>query len=188
MNSEITQIVKTLDLPFDKAALMAFIEVETGGEGFDKNTGKILIQFEPSWFKKKAPYAPSGKWSVNKVDVQKNEWVAFNDAFSKNPDAAMESTSIGLGQIMGFHYSRLGYKTVGEMWDDAKSGLKSQINQIVRFINSDSRLLNAIRKHDWDKCATYYNGAGYKSIAVKYGRTPYDKSLSKAYSKWIKLI
>ena len=52
------------------ASMLAFIEVETGGMGFDTKTGKILIQFEPSWFRKQAPYAPSGKWSVNKVDVQ----------------------------------------------------------------------------------------------------------------------
>ena len=53
--------------------LMTFIGVETGGKGFAEN-GKILIQFEPHWFKKKAPYAPSGEWSVNKVDVQTKEW------------------------------------------------------------------------------------------------------------------
>lgn len=41
----------------------------------------------------------------------------------------MKSTSIGLGQIMGFHYALLGYKTVGEMWDDAKKGLVNQVDQ-----------------------------------------------------------
>ena len=48
-----------------------------------------MIQFEPAWFKKLAPYAPSGKWSVNKVDVQSQEWKAFNDAFAKNPDKSI---------------------------------------------------------------------------------------------------
>ena len=51
------------------AALCAFIAVETGGKGFDEKTGKILIQFEPHWFKRREPFAPSGRWSVNKVDV-----------------------------------------------------------------------------------------------------------------------
>ena len=75
----------------------------------------ILIQFEPSWFRKKVAYAPSGAWSVNKVDVQSKEWVAFNDTFKINPNAAMESTSIGLPQIMGFHWKLLGYKSVGKI-------------------------------------------------------------------------
>ena len=188
MNKNIKTLVQNLDLPFEKAALMAFIEVETGGEGFDSTTGKIMIQFEPSWFKKKAPYAPSGKWSVNKVERQSKEWVAFNDAFRINPNAAMESTSIGLGQIMGFHYKTLGFETVGAMWDHAKMGLSEQIGQIVMFIESQPKLLKAIKEHNWHLCATYYNGAGYKAIAKKYGRTPYNESLARSYSKWSKLI
>src|SRR5690349_10214039 len=102
------------------------VKVESGGIGFAKDTGKIIIQFEPSWFKRKAPYTPSGKWSLNKVEKQSAEWIAFNDAFAKNPTAALESTSIGLMQIMGFHFKILGFKTVGEMWDYAK---ESEYNQ-----------------------------------------------------------
>ena len=188
MNKVIKSLVQDLDLPFEKSALMAFIEVETGGEGFDPTTGKILIQFEPSWFKKKVPYAPSGKWSVNKVERQAKEWIAFNNAFRINPNAAMESTSIGLGQIMGFHYKTLGFDSVGDMWDHAKKGLSEQITQIVMFIMSHPKLLNAIQQHDWHLCATYYNGAGYKELAKKYGRTPYNISLQNAYNKYKDLL
>ena len=63
----------------EPAALLAFISVETGGQGFDKKTGKILIQFEPAWFKKQEPYAPSGFWSLNKVDVQSKECQHYRD-------------------------------------------------------------------------------------------------------------
>ena len=135
----IVKIVAAL-FNLDWVSIVAFISVETGGLGFDRKTGKIIIQFEPSWFRKKAPFAPSGLWSVNKVDVQSKEWEAFNNAFSINADSAMQSTSIGLGQIMGFHYSRLGYKTVGEMWDDAKKGLDRQIWQICKFIATETYL------------------------------------------------
>lgn len=188
MNKNIKDLVMKLDLPFERAALMAFIEVETGGEGFDSTTGKIMIQFEPSWFKKKAPYAPSGKWSLNKVERQAKEWIAFNDAFRINSNAAMESTSIGLGQIMGFHWKNLGYESVGAMWDYAKEGLSNQIMQIVQFIKANPKLLKAIQDHNWHLCAVYYNGAGYKTLAKKYGREPYNESLAKAYSKYIKTI
>ena len=75
--------------PIDSDSLLAFISVETGGYGFDQKTGKILIQFEPVWFKKLAPNAPNGIWTTNKVSVQSKEWEAFNDAFSKNANAAM---------------------------------------------------------------------------------------------------
>ena len=182
MKTEIKNNAKAFGI--EETILLAFIEVETGGKGFDLKTGKIMIQFEPSWFKKKAPYAPSGQWSVNKVDVQNKEWEAFNDAFSKDKEAAMESTSIGLGQIMGFHWKRLGYTSVGAMWDDAKRGIERQIYQICQFIQTDSKLKTAIHNKDWHTIASIYNGAGYKELAKKYNREPYDVSMEKAYKKY----
>ena len=186
MTQEIINITKKIaqNFGFEPSALAAFIEVESGGKGFDSNTGKIIIQFEPAWFRKKAPYAPSGAWSVNKVDVQSKEWIAFNDAFKKNPNGAMESTSIGLGQIMGFHWKRLGFKSVGEMWDHAKKSLENQVWQIAKFIETDKNLQLALKTGDWHKVATIYNGSGYKELAKKYGREPYNISMAKAYGKY----
>ncbi len=186
MNKELQTIVKLVacQFKFEPASLAAFIEVESGGKGFDDKTGKILIQFEPHYFKKRQPYAPSGAWSVNKVDVQSKEWIAFNNAFSINQNSAMESTSIGLGQIMGAHWKRLGFKSVGEMWDHAKKSLENQVWQIAKFIETDKNLQFALRTGDWHKVATIYNGSGYKEIARKYGREPYNISMAKAYGKY----
>lgn len=167
------------DIPF--AALMAFIQVESGGKGFDSATGKLLIQFEPHYFKKREPYAPSGAWSVNRVEVQSKEWIAFNNAFGIDPDSAMESTSIGLPQIMGAHWKRLGYKSVGAMWDDFKTGELAQIKALIKFIETDQRLYTALRSQDWHTVASIYNGSGYKEIAKKYGRQPYDKAMYEAH-------
>lgn len=168
----------------EEASLLAFIEVESGGKGFNAD-GKLIIQFEPSWFKRKAPYAPSGKWSVNRVERQSREWIAFNDAFRINPTAAMESTSIGLGQVMGFHYKRLGYRSVGAMWDDAKLGEDRQIFQMAEFIRTDRRLLSALKRKYWHTVAVRYNGAGYQALAKRYGREPYNISMKKAYNRYI---
>ena len=142
---------------------------------------------EPYWFKKKEPYAPSGKWSLNKVDIQSKEWEAFTDACKTDIDSAMESTSIGLGQIMGFHWKRLGFNCVQDMWVDANYGEENQLNQILKFIQTDKHLFNAVASQDWDKVATIYNGAGYKKLAEKLGREPYDLSLEKAFNRY-KLI
>ena len=190
MTQEIINITKKIaqNFGFEPSALAAFIEVESGGKGFDSNTGKIIIQFEPAWFRKIAPYAPSGAWSVNKVDVQSKEWIAFNDAFKKNPNAAMESTSIGLGQIMGFHYKRLGFATVGEMWDHAKESLENQIWQIAKFIDTDKKLKLAILNKDWFTIASIYNGSGFLALAKKYKREPYNISMANAYKKYSKIV
>ena len=159
---EITEIANAISV--DYASLMAFISVESGGLGFAKDTGKIIIQFEPSWFKRKSPYTPSGLWSQNGVERQVREWQAFNDAFKKDPNAAMESTSIGLMQVMGFHYKLLGFKTVGEMWDYAKISEKSQLDLAIRFIKSNSKLDKALKTGDAATFAYYYNGSQYKKF------------------------
>jgi hypothetical protein len=139
-------------------------KVESGGLGFSKETGKIIIQFEPSWFKRKAPYTPSGKWSLNKVEKQTAEWIAFNDAFSKNANAAMESTSIGRMQVMGFHWKLLGFKSVGEMWDYAKVSETNQLRLGLKFIVSNKKMYKALQVGDWDTFAYYYNGSQYKKF------------------------
>lgn len=180
--SQVRELAKVNRLPFE--VLMAIIEVETPGNGFDPKTGKILIQFEPSWFRKHEPFAPSGAWSLNKVDVQSKEWIAFNDAFKIDPESAMKSTSIGLPQIMGFHYERLGYKSVGEMYDDFKKGEYQQLLALVRFILSDAKLTKAVREKDYHMIAYIYNGSKYREMAEKWGREPYDISLRKATEKW----
>lgn len=177
---QITAIANSIGL--DYASLMAFISVESGGKGFIN--GKIVIQFEPVWFKKKAPFAPSGKWSINKVENQAKEWIAFNNAFSISPDAAMQATSIGLGQIMGFHYKRLGYKSVGEMWDSFKASEYNQVLGIAKFIKTDPGLFNALKGKNWHMVAVKYNGSEYKELAKKYNREPYNISMEKAFVKY----
>ena len=173
-DQEIRITAESFGVSFPK--VKAFIEVESGGKGFDETTGKIIIQFEPAWFKKKAPYTPSGFWSLNKVERQAQEWKAFNDAFVKNHSAAMESTSIGLMQVMGFHYARLGFKTVGAMWDFAK---ESEINQIwlgLEFLRTDKILFKALQQGNWKEVARRYNGANYAVLG-------YDKKLINAEKK-----
>jgi len=150
--------------------------VESNGQGFDPATGKIKIQFEPHWFKRISKLV-SGIWSLNKVDVQSKEWIAFNDAFSINPKAAMESTSIGRMQVMGFHWRRLGFNSVGEMWDFAKESEANQLWLGLKFIATDKGLFDAVKKWDVKTVAYLYNGKNYWIKG-------YDKKLTKAELKF----
>jgi hypothetical protein len=163
---------------YDPAALDAVIDVESSGHGFSPVTGKIIIQFEPAWFKREYAdwrrYAAGSVWVNNGIGPQNVEWRAFDNAFSIDPDAAMKSTSIGLMQIMGFHYDVLGFKTVGEMWDFAKVSVANQLEQGIRFVKSIPALDKALQHKDWQTFAYYYNGSGYR----KYN---YDERLKKAY-------
>ena len=182
MRELVTQAIKESGSLIEPAALLAFIATESGGKGF--NGSKLVIQFEPVWFKRRVPYAPSGAWSINKVDVQSKEWEAFNNAFRINAEAAMESTSIGLPQIMGGHWKRLGYASVGAMWDDFKRGELQQIKALITFIETDKKLISALLAKDWHNVAYIFNGPKYKEIAAQYKREPYDITMAKFYNKY----
>ena len=175
--SEMKTVAKEFGLAYSKVA--AVKDIESGGKGFDSVTQKIIIQFEPVWFRKKSPYTPSGKWSLNGVERQLQEWIAFNDAFRLNPDAAMESTSIGMMQVMGFHYKRLGFKTVGEMWDFAKKSERNQVWLGLEFLRTDKVIYKAIIVSDWNTVALRYNGSDY-------ARLGYHNKLRAAEKKFIK--
>lgn len=171
-SQEIIQLSNNYDL--DPNIVNAIMLVESSGKGFDPKTGKIMIQFEPHWFKKLAKNPPEGQiWRNNKVEPQSGEWKAFNDAFRINPTAAMLSTSIGLMQVMGFNHEICGFADVGSMWDFAK---ESEINQLelgLRFIIKQIGV-KPVRDRDWDKIARIYNGPAYK----KYS---YDAKMKRAF-------
>lgn len=174
---EFSELAKEFGLT--EAKIKTVDSVESGGKGFDDVTSKIIIQFEPTWFKRKSPYTPSGKWSLNKVEVQSKEWLSFNDAFSKNQDAAMESTSIGRMQVMGFHWKGLGFKSVGAMWDFAKKSEANQLRLGLMFIATNKKMFAALKNGDWNTFAYYYNGEKYKDFK-------YDTKLKTAYDKFSK--
>lgn len=164
-------------------ALASFLDVESAGKGF-AGDGKLIIQFEPSYFRKRIKgAAPEGLWSKNGVEGQAAEWLAFNEAKKISEPYAIESTSLGMPQIMGAHWLSLNYRSAVDMWADFMTGEQAQVNALVRFIKTDSLLEKALRAKDWTKVATIYNGAGFREIAKKYGGDPYDIRLEKAYSK-----
>lgn len=181
LKETVRRLCKGLNLEY--ASVMAFIEVESSGEGFGKD-GRLLIQFEPIWFRRNEPFAPSGRWSANGVERQNEEWKAFEDASKISVDSAMKSTSIGLGQILGLHYERLGYSTVADMWKDAERGIAEQVKQLVMFLITDKNLLRAIKDRDWTRVATIYNGTKFREIAIKYKRVPYDTAMENAYLRY----
>lgn len=169
-NNEYKVLAEDFNLPL--SSIKAIDSVESNGEGFDPKTGKIKIQFEPGYFKRISKLI-LGLWSLNKVDVQVKEWEAFNDAFKKNPNAAMESTSIGRMQVMGEHWKRLGFSSVGEMWDFAKISETNQLWLGLKFIQTDAKLFKAVKNKDWKTVAYLYNGP-------KYWIKGYDKKLATA--------
>lgn len=167
--NEYKNLAKEFGIAISK--IRAIDEVESSGEGFDSVTGKIKIQFESSWFKKF-----TNNIINNGVDVQSKEWIAFNKAYAINPVKAMESTSIGRMQVMGFHWKRLGFKSVNQMWDFAKDSETNQLWLGLKFIETDKRIFEAVQQWNTKMVAYYYNGKNYWIKG-------YDKKLASAEIK-----
>jgi hypothetical protein len=192
---QITAIAESIGLTYPIFA--AFLQVESGGSGFDPRTGKIIIQYEPHVFCRyleqfKVPYKLSityenkkkkyrvdakGLSLFNGVEGQEAEWKAFNTAFKMHQQSALLSTSLGLSQVLGMNYRKLGYNTVNEMWDSFKASEENQVKGMAQFIVNTPGLHTALLRNDWQTSAKLYNGAGYKV-------NKYDVKLEKAFNKF----
>lgn len=149
-------------------ALKAVLKVESAGSGFSKD-GRIKIQFEPYHFKKY-----TGIRLANGVERQKQEYEAYFKAIQIDQEAAMLSTSWGLGQIMGFNHKAAGYSEVKNMVSTFNSSEYYQLEGMLNFIKSIKKLYKALKDKDWPTFAYYYNGKYYK-------KWNYDEKLIKAY-------
>ena len=152
-------------------ALNAVFMVESSGSGFDAKTGKIKIQFEPYWFQKY-----TGLKVPNGVENQTAEWTAYEAAYKLNADAALRSTSWGLGQVMGFNFKAAGYRDGVSMVESFKLSEANQLEGMLNFIHATPRMLHALQQKDWSTFARYYNGPKYKEFK-------YDTRLAVAYTK-----
>lgn len=149
-------------------ALKAVLKVESAGSGFG-TSGKVKIQFEPYHFKKY-----TGIRVANGVERQEAEYKAYYKAVEIDQEAAMLSTSWGLGQIMGFNHKAAGYKLVSNMVLSFNASEYYQLKGMLNFIKSNRKLYQALKDKDWATFARYYNGKYYK-------RFNYDTRLAEAY-------
>ena len=150
--------------------LCTVLKVESAGSGFSKD-GRIKIQFEPYHFRKY-----TGVRIANVVENQKKEYKAYFDAVDIDENAAMLSTSWGLGQIMGFNHKTAGYKTVQEMVQIFMQGEYYQLEGMLNFIKSHKKMFVALISKEWAVFAYYYNGKYYK-------KWNYDIKLKTAYGQ-----
>ncbi|MFC6489540.1 N-acetylmuramidase domain-containing protein, partial [Nitratireductor sp. GCM10026969] len=74
--------------------------------------------------------------------------------------AAYESTSWGVGQVMGAHWSWLGYESAEALVEEARSGPRGQLALMLRYIEKED-LTGALRRREWSAFARGYNGPNY---------------------------
>ena len=94
-----------------------------------------------------------------------------------DPRAALESTSWGLGQVMGYNAHSVGFANVEAMVADMAAAEGAQLRAAANFIAANHALLVAFRAHRWERVALHYNGAGY-------AENHYDVKLAQCHEKY----
>lgn len=173
----------------EAAALKAVVEVEAAGQPFAVVNGKNepLIRYEGHYFDRlvdasrrdearAAGLSSPSVGGVKNPSGQQERWLLLARASRIDADAALESTSWGLGQVMGAHWQKLGFSSVKEMVATARQDIDGQLELMVRYIEKFG-LMASLKRHDWAGFARGYNGSGYKTNS-------YDTKLAKAYAQY----
>jgi len=168
------------------AAVMAVNEVESLGEGF--LNGNPIVLFERHVMHRRLndagkdaaalaaryPDLVNPKRGGYKGGAQ--EWYRLNLARQIDPAIANESASWGAFQIMGYHWSALGYESIDDFVSAMSRNEAAQLDAFVRFILADDGLHKALKGRKWADFAKGYNGPAYKANL-------YDAKLQRAYER-----
>ena len=184
--SEIDQIAN--DLGVEPAAFRAVIAVEAAGSGFDK-AGRPKALFERHHFYKHLKDTPGllataeaeglayPKWGTKPYPKGSDAvYAEIIRACAIEEEAALLSTSWGLGQIMGSNYKLAGCASVREMVSEACGSEAGQLRQMASFIKK-AGLLDELVAKNWAGFAKGYNGP-------QYAKNQYDQKLAAAYTKF----
>lgn len=177
------------DLGVEYAALKAVLEVECRSSGFF-STGEPAILFERHvfwdrlgeiyWYTKRLQIMAKHPRVCNKFSggygkfSEQHKKLAI--AVSYNRDVALESASWGIGQVMGYHWEKLGYPSLQAFINDMYESEAKQLEAVVRYIKHFN-LDGALRRKDWAAFAYGYNGRAY-------AKNNYDEKLKQAYRKY----
>ena len=98
-------------------------------------------------------------------------------AMQLDREAALESTSWGLGQVMGFNAADAGYADVEAMVVAMGASEDAQLGAMIGFITKNS-LATYLQQSDWAGFASRYNGSDFQ-------KNDYDGKLSRAHSRFL---
>jgi hypothetical protein len=183
----------------DVAALQAVVQVESGGSGFLPD-GRLKILYEGHWMyrqlkakgidpaamHKAKPTLCFRTWTKEHYRGGAGEWerieevkayassLASPKVFEIHKQAAYESCSWGMFQMMGFHYKALGFPTVYEFKHALEEGEHRHLELVLKWMQGNG-LLTRLQKLDWQGFTRGYNGSGQVQA--------YSAKLISAYNK-----
>ena len=167
------------------AALKAIITVESNGKAFMWD-GRPTILNEPHWFyrllkgSKKTTAIRQGlaykNWKTKPYPrTQKLRYDWLMAAAEIDTDAALQSCSWGLGQVMGFNYKVCGFASPTDFAKAMMHSEGAQVLAIARFIVGNN-LQRHVRNKDWASFARGYNGPSF-------AKNNYHTKMANAYKR-----
>jgi hypothetical protein len=153
------------------------LSVETGAQGFLPDRRPQVLyerhifhrltngQFDDGDISDPTPggYGPGGA----------NQYTRLARAIALNRDAALQSASWGLGQIMGQNFKMAGFPDVETMVQAMSDSEDAHLAAFASFLQA-SNLTAPLQAHDWAVFARGYNGPNYAinqydtKLAAKY--------------------
>lgn len=175
-------------LKVEPAVLLAVCEIESAGHVFArvKNRNEPLIRWEGHYFDqrlsgskreqaRRAGLAHPKAGKVRNPRSQTERWELLGRAMRIDQKAALESISIGLGQVMVAHWEKLGFDSPQAMVAKAREGATGQIELMVRYIERFG-LVDELQRLDFTAFTRGYNGPG----GIKAG---YHERMAEAYHR-----
>lgn len=170
-------------LGVEVAAVRAVVEVESAGSGFVRGSplprilfeGHVFHRLTDGAFEVERPDLCHPRWTKQYYQGGRGEYDRLLDALKLDADAALQSASWGLGQVMGFNHQVCGFESIDTFVDAMFEGEGRQLDAMCGFIAGNG-LADELRREDWRGFARRYNGPGYAANA-------YHTKLEAAYRR-----
>jgi len=154
------------------------LAVETRGCGFLSDR-RPQILYERHIFHR----LTGGRWDDGNISDPssggyvggKGEYTRLAAAIALDRNAALQSASWGIGQVLGENFAMVGYSDVETMVSAMCDSEDNQLTAVANFITA-SQLAQALSSHDWPTFARGYNGP-------TYAKNQYDQQLDDHYQK-----
>ena len=166
--------------------IKAFATVESGGRSGFGPARLPVIAFEGHIFQRLTKHKydqthpllsykyvrkAGPQWQVNNKD-QTKAWETMATAFGLDQDAALQSASWGMFQMMGFNFADCDHANVFDFVAAMKLNAGKQLDGFLGFCAKRPAFIKAAKNKDYVGMATSYNGADYGD---------YDVRIKKAY-------
>ena len=161
----------------------AVAKIEANGGGF-MPTGEPKILFEAHIFHR----LTQGKYDNSHPDISSAKWdkrlylggveehKRLERAVKLDREAALQSASWGMFQIMGFNYKQCNYDLLQQFINAMYRSERDHLVAFIEFIRS-RKLAPLLKAQDWAGFAAKYNGPQFR-------KNKYDEKLKRAFEEF----